>query len=310
MAADPELLAASRRAVLEEGVPAARAVLESGEVYAGALEASGDAYLAARATDVRDVCGRVARRLLGVPEQTLGSLTGPVVVVAHDIAPADVADLDTGHVRALVTEAGSRTSHTAILARALGVAAVVAVPALLDDLRDGVPVAVDGDSGRVLIDPGDIDRAGFEARGRASAERHVAAAGAPLADLRLADGTAVELAANVGSLADVEAAVALGARAVGLLRTELVYLGRAAPPGEDEQAALFSACADRLGGGRLVIRTFDFGADKPVPFLREAPGPNPALGVRGIRLARRHPELLETQLRAVAVPRRRAGDWR
>lgn len=294
MAADPELRGAATTLVREQRQHPARAVLEAGEPYADALAASGNDYLAARAADVRDVCRRAARRLLCVPDPDLASLDRPAIVVADDLSPADTARLDPHLVRGVATAQGSRTSHTAILARSLGVPAVVAVPGLLAAVAHGAEVAIDGGAGVVVVEPSAAEAAEFATR--AQAARVLALPAAPAAT---ADGYRVELAANVGSLAELRAALAAGAEGVGLLRTELAYLNRGDPPGPGEQAALLRELVDALEGRRLVVRTFDFGADKPVPFLHTAPAPNPALGVRGIRLARAHPDLLDEQLRAV-----------
>ena len=307
MARDPELRAAVLELVAGGQVPGAHALEQAAEGYAAALEASGDEYLAARAADVRDVAARAARRLEGVAGPDLAALASPVVIVARDIAPADLVGVDGRLVLGLATEAGSRTSHTAIVARTLGVPAVVAVEGLLCEVADGQEIGVDGDAGAIVVGPDERERDVLERRGAARRAARVAAAeGGPL---RLRDGTEIELAANVGSLAELRQARAAGAQAVGLLRTELLYLERSTPPDEREQVELYGAMADLLAGGRLVIRTFDFGADKPVPFLDERPGPNPALGVRGIRLARRHPELLEAQVAAV-VRAARGGSGR
>ncbi len=304
MALDPELAEAAAAAV-HTGSGPARAVVEAGETYATALEASDNAYLAARAADVRDVCQRIARRLLGL-EETQQAPDHPAVIVARDLAPADTAGLDPTQVRALVTEEGSRTSHTAILARELGVPAVVAVEGLLAAVADAT-VGVDGDEGVVYVGAEAVEQAGLAAHVEAQAARRAAlreqAGSGPAAT---ADGHRVEVAANVAGAAELRAALGEGAEGVGLLRTEFVYVDRRHPPSEDEQAALFEELAALCGRGRVVVRTFDFGADKPIPFLDMQSGPNPALGVRGIRLARQHPELLDTQLRAVVRAARAA----
>jgi phosphoenolpyruvate-protein phosphotransferase (PTS system enzyme I) len=307
MAVDPELANAAAQAVADRGVPAVRAVIEAGETYAVALEASESEYMAARATDVRDVCMRVARLLAGVAGSDLSVLREPVVIAAGDLAPADMIGLDPAVVRGLATQEGSRTSHASIVARALGIPAVVAVPDLLEALISGVTLGLDGDAGTVFVDPDDATVVALQAHQQARAERQAKLRSAVTGPATTSDGHPIELAANVSGMDELRTALANGAQAVGLLRTELVYLDRAEPPGEDEQAEMFAAMADLLEGGRLVVRTFDFGADKPVPFLESAEGPNPALGIRGIRLARRHPELLRTQLRAVVQA---AGDGR
>jgi phosphotransferase system enzyme I (PtsI) len=297
MARDPELLAGAQRLIEERALPGGRAVMEAGEEYALALEASDSDYMAARAQDVRDVCRRIAAGLAG--ETSLLALEAPSVVVAKELMPADVADLDLHLVRAFATEGGSRTSHTAIVARSLGVPAVVGVDGLVSAIANGMLVGVDGDSGTVYLDP---DPKTTEMLDRRSAERaaHIEELRTMAGDEPAAtkDGTRVEIAANVASLPELQAALESGAEGVGLLRTELSFLDRARPPSEQEQSRLFADMADLLGDSRLVIRTFDIGADKPVPFLDTEEEENPALGVRGIRLARRHPEILSAQLRA------------
>jgi phosphotransferase system enzyme I (PtsI) len=297
MALDPELLARSARLVRTAGVPAARAVVEVGEEFAGALAASTNEYLAARAADVRDVCRQVAAELLGIAPGPSAPASGPCVLLAHDLSPADTAALDLAAVRALATEAGSRTSHTAIVARALGIPAVVAVPGLLAAVEAGREVLVDGDAGTVDLDPGPGTVAGPAGEAAAEPDREPAS----LAEAVTTDGHRIELAVNVGGVAELRAARRFGAASVGLYRTELTYLRAAAAPSEDVLASTLGEMAGLLAGGRLVVRTFDFGADKLPAFLAGGPAEvNPALGVRGIRLARRHPDLLGAQLRAVA----------
>jgi phosphotransferase system enzyme I (PtsI) len=297
MARDPELAARSAGMIRASGTPAARAVVEVGEDYARSLAASDSPYVAARAADVRDVCRDVAAEILGVSTAPAPPGPGPHVVVAHDLSPAAAVALDPAMVRAVATQDGSPVSHTAIVARALGIPAVVAVPGLLAAVSPGDRLLVDGDAGTVLLDPDaeTLDRL---------ASRPSRPAGVPatsrLGEAVTGDGRRVELAVNVGGAAELRAARALGGESVGLLRTELAYLRAAAPPSEDELAAVLADMTALLDGGRLVVRTFDFGADKLPAFMAaEGAGINPALGVRGIRLARRHPELLRALLRAV-----------
>jgi len=299
MVADPELRDAAVGLIRDQRLPAARAVVTAGEPYAEALSGSDSPYLAARAADVRDVCRRTARRLLGLADPDLGGLRHPVVVVADDLAPADTARMDPALVVGLVTSGGSRTSHTAILARSLGVPAVVAVEGLLAAVGAESLVGVDGDAGEVVVDPPPDEATTWRRRADAVAAKRERAGAAPREPGATADGHRVELAANVGTKIELRAALAAGAEGVGLLRTELAYLDRSTPPDEAEQAGALCELVALLDGRRLVVRTFDFGADKPVPFLDVPGGPNPALGVRGIRLAQRHPDLLDTQLRAV-----------
>jgi phosphotransferase system enzyme I (PtsI) len=300
MARDPELFEAARKAIQDDGTPAPTAVVNAAETFAEALAASESEYMAARATDVRDVAKRIARRLLGSPEVDFVHLQRPSVVVARDVSPADVARLDFEVVKGFATEEGSRTSHTAIVARSFGVPAVVAAAGVVAAVDEGVVVGVDGDAGVVHIDPDEklIEELESRSERRALAQRELAST--EVAHTRTSDGYEVELAANVGSLKELESARQMGARAVGLLRTELVFFDRTEEPTKEKHTELLMAMASLLDGGRLVVRTFDFGADKPLPFLRVEGTSDSALGVRGIRLARAQPELLEAQLRAVA----------
>ena len=300
MARDPELTTTAEGAIKSDGTNAARAIIDAGEGYAEALAASESEYMAARAGDIRDVCSRIARRCLGAPESDIRAMDSPAIVVATELPPADVAALDKELVRGIATQEGSRSSHTAIVARALGIPAVVAVSGLMDAVADDSVIALDGDEGTIHVDPDDDTRERTEKRTAARTKRRAQL----LERIRegpsaTRDGRVIEMAANIGSVPELQSALEAGAEGVGLLRTELLYIDRPEPPDEDEQVALLEQMTGLLGDRRLVVRTFDFGADKPVPFLDMEAGPNPALGVRGIRLAREQPELLETQLRSI-----------
>jgi phosphotransferase system enzyme I (PtsI) len=301
MARDPELSEAARKAIQNDGTPAARAIVDAAETFAEALASSDSEYMAARATDVRDVAELIARDLLGMPEVDLAQLQKPSVIVARDVSPADVARLDFEVVKGFATEEGSRTSHTAIVARSFGVPAVVAAAGLVGAVKEGDVVGVDGDAGVVYVEPDTVLVGELESRSERRALAQQELASADVVHTRTNDGHEVELAVNVGSLKELETARRMGARAVGLLRTELVFFDRQEAPTEKEHTELLTAMASLLDGGRLVIRTFDFGADKPMPFLDVTGTSDSALGVRGIRLARAQPELLEAQLRAIAT---------
>jgi phosphotransferase system enzyme I (PtsI) len=305
IAADPALRAAADRAI-QTGAHPARALLDAGADFAATLEQSGNDYLAARGPDVRHICDLAARALLGVPARRPPQPVEPCVVVADDLMPTDTVDLDAALVRALVTAHGSRTSHTSVIARALGIPAVVGVRGIVDQAAAAKHIGVDGMSGDVVLDPdaatlARLERVRREQRTRREQLRFTAGSGPVLT----ADGTHIEVAANVSGAEELAAALTEGAEGVGLLRTELLYKGRRSPPTYDEQVQLLSSMRALLGERRLVIRTFDIGADKQVPFLPVRPERNPELGVRGLRLARLHPDLLETQLRAVAAVARR-----
>ncbi|GGP05688.1 phosphoenolpyruvate--protein phosphotransferase [Nonomuraea glycinis] len=296
MAEDPGLIVKIRSCV-EQGMAAERAVYESFGKYREVLAGLGG-YLGERAADLDDIRDRVIAVLTG---QVMPGLPTPgpepYVLVAHDLAPADTALLSRETVAAFVTEQGGPTSHTAIIARALGVPAVVACAAATT-LTAGVRVLVDGTSGEVRAQPtaSDVAQAQNVASARQEAIAQVRGPG------RTQDGVAVPLLANVGGPGDVEAALAAGAEGIGLYRTEFLYLGRRQPPRPEEQEEAYRAALDAFPGGPVVVRTLDAGADKPLAFLPPpAPEPNPALGERGVRLFRRHPEVMETQLDALAT---------
>jgi len=294
MAADPELIAAAEAAVRDQGRRAPRAVWEAAAAVERALAALGG-RMAERASDVRDVRDRIVARLEGVESPGLPMRDDPYVLVAHDLAPADTATLAESSCVALVTELGGPTSHTAIIARALGLPAVVGVRGL-ETLAEGDLVIVDGGAG--TIDPSP------SADAVTRANTHTAA-GEFDGHGVTADGVGVPLLANVGSAADAVAGAAAHAEGVGLFRTEFCFLDRRTAPDVDEQVDAYRAVLAPFAGRKVVVRTLDAGADKPLPFANDDSEENPALGVRGLRVASRHPELLADQLAALA---RAGGD--
>lgn len=293
MAGDPTLVARAQ-ALVRTGLAPERAVWEAAEAVRSALLADGG-YLAERARDVADVRDRVVAELTGRPAPGVPRVGRRYVLVAADLAPADTATLDPGEVVALVTAAGGPTSHTAILARALGIPAVVAAPGACD-LADGATVLVDGGAGVVVVGPapGQVAAAAAVARAR-SGRRRLHGPG------RTRDGRHVPLLANVGRPEEAAAAAEAGAEGVGLFRTEFCFLDRAEAPSRDEQVERYREVLRAFRGRRVVVRTLDAGADKPLPFLAAAGEPNPALGVRGLRATAAHPGLLEDQLAAIAA---------
>ena len=288
MALDTTLLGEAKTRIGQGSRPE-RAVWEAAGQVAEQLSSLGG-YMAERVRDVQDVRDRLVAALTGRPAPGIPVRDEPFVLVARDLAPADTATLDPSKVAALVTEQGGPTSHTAILARALGLPAVVAV-AGATDLVDGTWVLVDGSQGTVVIDPTEEQRSTAAA---VQAPTSLAAAGAS------SDGHRVGLYANVGDPSGVEAAVAAGAEGVGLFRTEFCFLDRAEAPSVDAQVAAYERVFAAFGGRRVVVRTLDAGADKPLPFVTADDEPNPALGVRGLRTSERSPQVLQDQLTAIA----------
>ena len=293
---DEALLGPARDAVFARGSNAARAWSEAVSAAAASWDALDDPYLRARAADLRSVGDQVLRRLLDRPSCDVLEAEG--IVIATDLTPAQTAALDRALVRGIACASGGPTSHSAILARSLGIPAVVGLGAALLRVADGTPLALDGEAGTVTVDPpADVVRVAEERQARrARAEAEARERARQPAATR--DGVAVHVAANVAAPADVAAALAAGADGVGLLRTEFLFLEADHLPDEDEQERAYRAAAEELDGRPLTLRTLDVGADKQLPYLPLAPEQNPFLGVRGIRLGLRHPELLLTQLRA------------
>jgi phosphotransferase system enzyme I (PtsI) len=286
---------------IDAGTPAAVATVQAAQQFMDMFTALGG-LMAERVTDVRDVRDRIVAHLTGQGEPGVPSPAVPSVLLADDLAPADTAGLDPTRVIGLGTRLGGTTSHTAIIARQLGLPCVVAVGGL-DDVPEGVTVLLDGDQGTVTVEP-DLD----EARRRVDAARAAAEVLAGYTGpARTRDGHAVAVLANVQDGAGARAAVAAHAEGVGLLRTELAFLGRAQEPSVEEQAAGYAEVFEAFAGRKVVLRTLDAGSDKPLAFATPPDEANPALGVRGLRIARRDPGLLERQLDAVAEAARRSG---
>ncbi|MEV4774068.1 phosphoenolpyruvate--protein phosphotransferase [Microbacterium sp. LWH12-1.2] len=290
LASDPELVSEATALVRTKGLTAARAVWETAAAHERGLAELGG-RMAERAADIRDVRDRIVAEILDLEMPGIPVRDEPFVLVAADLAPADTAALEGGRCVALVTEQGGPTSHTAIIARSLGLPAVVGV-AEAAGIPAGMTVLVDGDRGTVEIDPAESR---IEDARAASVVVAFDGAGA------LADGRAIPLLANVGGATDAEAAATAHAEGVGLFRTEFCFLDRNDAPTVDEQVAAYRGVLAAFGGRKVVVRTLDAGSDKPLPFANADHEDNPALGVRGLRIARRSPALLDDQLRALAL---------
>ncbi len=258
-----------------------------------------DAYLSARMEDIREVGRRLVRNLTKVPYRPFSNLPKNTVILAEELTPADTALLDPANVAGFATVLGGTDSHTAIMARSLGLPAVVGMAGMLTGRRGGQQVIIDGSAGKVILSPSPATVAYYR-RKRAEFLRQRR----QLQRLRkipavTLDGAEVTLQANLELPAEIDSVLASGAQGVGLLRTEFLYMNRDDLPTEDEQYVVLSTLIQRLGGRSLTIRTLDAGGDKIAPALGIVEGPNPALGLRAIRLALKRPEILETQLAAI-----------
>ncbi|MGQ0521939.1 MAG: phosphoenolpyruvate--protein phosphotransferase [Actinomycetota bacterium] len=296
-AEDPELEEQAGE-LIDAGRSAVAAVAAAFGAFRNLLAASTNQYMAARAADLDDVCARVVGILAGVA-RTYDLPEGRSVLLARELTPSQTAEIPRERIAGIVTETGSPTSHAAILARTLGIPAVVGAAGVLTVAAGASVVAVDGRTGEVHVEPGAAVLEALQSRATEEAARRTELEAAVHQPGRTADGVAVELVANVAGRDDLAAAVAAGAEGAGLVRTELLFQDRRTEPTVDEQAAYYGEVLAAFPGRRVVFRTLDVGADKPLPFVVREPEPNPALGVRGIRLSLRRPKLFEDQLRAV-----------
>jgi len=304
LARDRGLLAAVGKRV-KAGAPADQAVVGAADQFSAMFTKLGG-VMAERVTDLADLRDRLVAELTGQEEPGVPTPADPSVLLADDLAPADTAGLQPELVLAIATTRGGPTSHTAIIARQLGIPCVVAVGGL-DDVATGQFVLVDGTSGEVGVEP---DRARAAARVEES-ERERAAVSAWTGPGGTADGHAVDVLANVQDGAGARRAAATGAQGVGLFRTELCFLDADTEPSVEEQARVYgevlSAFAGRGAGTKVVLRTLDAGSDKPLKFATAPDEENPALGVRGLRIAWKQEGILDRQLDAVALAAERTG---
>ena len=300
IATDPAI-AEEAAGFIASGHTASYAMVKATEVFQELLAASGG-YLAERVSDVANIRDRVLCEIAGIAYPEIPHFDVPTVLIAQDLSPADTADLETNKILAIVTAGGGPTSHTAIIARSNGIAAVVACPGVVEAAQSnaGATVAVDATNGQITFNP-DL---GLKSQIASTIEKIKARKSRVIARSAdgyvTTDGTAVPIYANIGRLEDTVAAVAAGADGVGLLRTELLYLDRNDAPTLQEQTAIYTALFAPFSGQKVVIRTLDAGADKPMAFINFDHEPNPALGVRGYRTIFGHEHLLRTQLQAIA----------
>ncbi len=289
-----------------EGESAEGAVIEAAEALSARFRAMDDDYLRARAADFTDIAARLCDILGGEPAsgRTLPDWEEPIILAAYDLTPSETVGLDRSRIAGFVTGAGSPGSHTAILARSMGLPALVGA-GVLDVTLEGRRALLDARTGQLTLDPDDAmiaeHRAGEAARRQAERAREALIALPAVTR----SGKVIQLCANIGLPVEAERAAALGADGVGLMRSEFLYLGRESAPGEEEQFSAYRAAAEALGERTLVIRTLDIGADKQVEYLGLPPEENPALGLRAIRLCLVRRELFRCQLRAIC---RAAGE--
>jgi len=299
MLVDPTLEAKVREGV-ELGWTAEQALAKAIEELAAMLAGMGDELFAARSLDVKDVGRRLLRILLGLPDTALDAVTEPSIIVAEDLTPSDTARLDPQLTLGFITEQGGLTSHSAILARTLGLPAIVGMgDGLLEKVSSERSTVMDGRTGELIVSPKDETIARYK-EVKQQRESHLKILrDAAEKDAHTANGRRVEVAANIGEVETARTAMENGAEGVGLLRTEFLYLEDTVPPNEEKQYAAYRAILEVMGQRPVIFRTLDIGGDKPPTYLPFPQEMNPFLGWRAIRISLAEPELFQTQLRAI-----------
>ncbi len=296
---DPEWVGQIEALILKERKAATYAVDKATNGFVQLFEAIEDPYLRERAADLKDVSQRLLRKLLGLHEIDLKNLEKPVILVAKDLQPSQTASLDKNRVIGFVTEMGNTTSHTAIIARTLGIPAVVGLSGILNAVKNGDVLAIDGSTGDVVIGPNSKVLEDFENRRKSYLNRQSTFETVRGCKSLTADGQEVEVAGNIGKPKDVSLIVNNDGDGIGLFRSEFVFMDRETAPTEEEQFEAYKHVLETLGGKPVIIRTLDAGGDKHIPYLNIDEEMNPFLGYRAIRICLDDQELFKTQLRAI-----------
>ena len=282
----------------EEGCNAEYAVQMAGEQFAAMFAAMDDAYMRSRAADIRDVSQRILNNLMGIVEGGIDS-EEPIILAADDLAPSETIQLDKSKILGFVTQGGSSNSHTAILARTMGIPAICGLGDALKAEYAGRVAYLDGETGSVVLDPDELTHAQIREKYNKQQEmKEILATMKGQEDVTL-DGKKVNVYCNIGSPEDVAAVLNNDGQGIGLFRSEFLYLAANDYPTEEEQFQAYKAVASAMGGKRVIIRTLDIGADKQVDYFDMKKEENPALGVRAIRICLNRPEVFKPQLRAL-----------
>ncbi len=296
---DPELIPAFENKIKEDKLSSSAAVKEVIDHYASMFAAMEDEYLKERGADIKDVGKRIIKILLG-KEDIAEKLNEEVIIIAKDLTPSDTAQLDTSKVLAFLTRDGSRTSHTAIMARSLGIPAVVGLgDKLMNKNVDDDVLIVDGNSGDVYFDPDEAIMKKYEQKLADYEAEQERLAAYKDKKAKTKDGEEVEIAGNMGNFADLDPILERGGEGIGLFRTEFLYMDRDEIPSEEEQFEVYRKVAEKMGDYPVVIRTLDIGGDKELPYLDLPEEMNPFLGYRAVRICLDRPDIFKPQLRAI-----------
>ncbi|WP_461213001.1 phosphoenolpyruvate--protein phosphotransferase [Lacticaseibacillus sp. GG6-2] len=298
--ADPEFTGAIESKIKDEAINAEAALKNVSDTFIAMFEGMVDnPYMQERAADVRDVSQRVLAHLLGRALPNPALIDSEVIVVAHDLTPSDTAQLNKKYVKAFVTDIGGRTAHSAIMARSLEIPAVVGAQSVTDDITEGQLVTVDGLTGEITIDPTPEQVKASEQEASDYAKQKAEWATLKTAKTMTADGKHFTIAANIGTPKDLTGVVDNGAEAIGLYRSEFLYMDSAELPTEDDQFEAYKQVLETMGDKQVVVRTMDIGGDKHLPYLPLPEEQNPFLGYRAIRISLDRDDIFRTQLRAL-----------
>ena len=296
---DPEFIGTVKTDIESKVINAEYAFKETSDMFISMFEAMDNEYMKERAADIRDVSKRILAHLLGVDLPNPSLIDEEVIVIAEDLTPSDTAQLNKKYVKGFATNIGGRTSHSAIMARSLEIPAVVGTSSITEDVKNGDILILDGLDGVVLVNPDEATTAEYKEK-HAKFEAQKAEWAKLVTEKSVTkDGYEVILAANIGTPADLEGVKNNGGEAVGLYRTEFLYMGRDQLPTEDEQFEAYKAVLEGMGDKPVVVRTLDIGGDKELPYLDLPKEMNPFLGFRAIRLCLEEKDLFRTQLRAL-----------
>ena len=297
---DPEMIGQIESKIKDDHVNAESALKAVTDTFISMFEAMEDnAYMQERAGDIRDVTKRVMSHLLGVTLPSPALIDKEVVIVAHDLTPSDTAQLDRKFVKGFVTDIGGRTSHSAIMSRTLEIPAVVGSGSATQDIHEGEKVIIDGIEGEVVVDPSAEEIAEYDQKAKEFADQKAEWERLKNEKSVTKDGKEVILAANIGTPKDVDGANDNGAEAVGLFRSEFLYMDATELPSEDDQFEAYKEALEGMNGKQVVVRTMDIGGDKELPYLPLPQEQNPFLGYRAIRICLDREEIFRTQLRAL-----------
>lgn len=297
---DPELVDSAISKIRDEKVNADYALNEIKEMFVAMFESMDNEYMRERAADIKDVTNRVLRHILGIKVVDLAGLDEEVVLIAHDLTPSDTATMNKSMVLGFLTDIGGRTSHTAIMARTLEIAAVVGLDDITKKVKDGDYIVFNGDTGEVIVNPDEETKAKYASLKEQFEEYRKSLELLKGQESITTDGRHVELAGNIGSPNDVSGLIKNDAEGVGLYRTEFLYMDKEdAFPNEEEQYEAYKAVLEGMNNKPIVIRTLDIGGDKELPYFEMEPEMNPFLGYRAIRLCLDRKDIFKTQLRAL-----------